>query len=263
MPDARRALVTGATGAIGQAIACRLAAAGCQTVLVARNPRKAERSLEALRRAATGPQPRVEMADLAQRDQIEALAQRWQGPLDILVNNAALAPRLRQESPEGVEMQWAVNVLSYDRMLRAFRPALARADAARVVLVASYWAGGLDLQDPEFQRRPYDNDQAYRQAKQADRMLAAAWAERLTDKGIAVNACHPGDVPSRLAGDLGFGGGDTPDQAAATPARLALGEIGPDATGRYFEHGREKNCRFCRDRQAVETLFECVAAYST
>jgi retinol dehydrogenase 12 len=33
---------------------------------------------------------------------------------------------------------------------------------ARVVNVASYWAGGLDLNDLEFTRRSYDNDQAYR-----------------------------------------------------------------------------------------------------
>ncbi len=48
-----------------------------------------------------------------------------------------------------------------------------------VVVVASYWAGGLDLDDPEFRRRRYNNDQAYRQSKQADCMLTVAFARRL------------------------------------------------------------------------------------
>ena len=58
-----------------------------------------------------------------------------------------------------------------------------RSAPARVVNVASYWAGGLDLEDLEFKRRRYDNDAAYRQSKQADRMLTVAFAERL--RGIA------------------------------------------------------------------------------
>jgi NAD(P)-dependent dehydrogenase (short-subunit alcohol dehydrogenase family) len=89
------------------------------------------------------------------------------------------------------------------------------------VNVASYWAGGLDLGDLEFKRRPYDNDQAYRQSKQADRMLSVAFAERLREHRVWVNACHPGDVRSRLSANLGFGGHETPEQGAATPVWLA------------------------------------------
>jgi len=62
----------------------------------------------------------------------------------------------------------------------------------------------LDLQDLEFQRRPYDNDAAYRQSKQADRMLTVAFADRLKDAGVTVNACHPGDVASTLSHSPGL-----------------------------------------------------------
>jgi NAD(P)-dependent dehydrogenase (short-subunit alcohol dehydrogenase family) len=79
-----------------------------------------------------------------------------------------------------------------------------------VVNVASYWAGGLDLGDLELERRRYDNDAAYRQSKQADRMLSVAFAERLRDAGVTANACHPGDVVSTLSRNLGFGGHETP-----------------------------------------------------
>ena len=111
--------------------------------------------------------------------EIKTFAEGWTGGLDILVNNAATAPRPRITTPDGVEMQFAVNVLGYYRMITHFAPKMAGSSDPRIVNVASYWAGGLDLSDLEFKRRRYDNDSAYRQSKQADRMLTAAFAERL------------------------------------------------------------------------------------
>jgi NAD(P)-dependent dehydrogenase (short-subunit alcohol dehydrogenase family) len=90
-----------------------------------------------------------------------------------------------------------------------------------VVNVASYWAGGLQLNDLEFRFRRYDNDTAYRQSKQADRMLTRAFATHFANRNVTVNSCHPGDVRSKLSGVLGFGGYETPVQGAATPLYLA------------------------------------------
>lgn len=258
----RIALVTGATGAIGGAIAKRIAATpGFEVVLAARDEAKAAAAAKALRRETGNPRVRFELADLSLRQEILDLAARWRGPLHVLVNNAAETPVTRLETAEGVERQFATNVLGYFRMIRAFTPILEASEPARVVNVASYWAGGLDLADPEFRRRPYDNDSAYRQSKQADRMLTAAFAERLAPLGITINACHPGDVPSRLAASLGFGGHETPDQGADTPAWLATGLVGGEVTGRYFEHRREKRCPFAGDHAAVAALYDACAAY--
>jgi NAD(P)-dependent dehydrogenase (short-subunit alcohol dehydrogenase family) len=52
-------------------------------------------------------------------------------------------------------------------------------------------------------------------------MLTVAFATRLQPYGVKVNACHPGDVNSRLSNDLGFGGQTTPDKGADTPVWLA------------------------------------------
>jgi retinol dehydrogenase-13 len=125
-----------------------------------------------------------------------------------------------------------------------------------VVNVASYWAGGLDLNDLEFKRRSYDIDKAYRQSKQANRMLSAAFAEKLKPFQIAVNACHPGDVNSVLSNNLGFGGHETPFQGAGTPVWLATHPIGQGTTGRYFEHLAETNCPFSQDKLAVNALYD-------
>ena len=70
-----------------------------------------------------------------------------------------------------------------------------------------------------------------------------------------MNACHPGDVASKLSRSLGFGGHETAEDAAETPLWLALEDAGMQASGRYFEHMRETPCRFCADRDAVEALY--------
>jgi NAD(P)-dependent dehydrogenase (short-subunit alcohol dehydrogenase family) len=254
------ALVTGATGAIGQAIAGRIAARSeYEVVLLCRDAAKAEAAVADIQDRTGNPRVRYEVVDLARKASVAALAKRWAGPVQVLVNNAAVAPRRREVTPEGIELQFATNVLGYFWMITAFREHLTESAPARVVNVASYWAGGLDLQDLEFQRRPYDNDAAYRQSKQADRMLTVAFADRLKDAGVTVNACHPGDVASTLSRSLGFGGHETPDQAAITPVWLATEAIGSMATGHYFEGQREVRCPFGADREAVEALYRACA----
>ena len=260
--DTRIFLLTGATGAIGKAIAKQLAKIpDSEVVLICRNQQKAEQALKEIMHSSGNPQVRYELADLSRYDEIHELAGRWNGPLHILINNAACAPRTRQETPEGIEMQFATNVLGYFWMIDAFTDILKASAPARVVNVASYWAGGLVLNDLEFTRRSYDNDAAYRQSKQANRMLSVAFAEKLKPYQISVNACHPGDVNSTLSNNLGFGGHETPNQGAETPVWLAAQPIDQQHSGYYYEHMRESHCSFGHDKQAVAALYERCANY--
>ena len=173
-------LVTGATGFIGKAIARQLAATpDSEIVLLCRDKNKAEQATKEIIDLTGNSKVRFEIADLSRYDEIRGLAERWTGPLHVLINNAACTPRTRQETPEGIEMQFATIVLGYFRLIDEFTAILKASAPARIVNVASYWAGDLDLNDLEFTRRSYNNDQAYRQSKQADRMLSAAFSEKL------------------------------------------------------------------------------------
>lgn len=253
------AMVTGATGAIGKAIARQLAAGGFEVVLACRDEDKATGAVAEIQGATGNGRVRHELVDVSRRASVRALKDRWQGPLNVLVNNAAITPRHRQETPEGIELQLATNVLGYFWMTEAFGEHLQRSAPARVVNVASYWAGGLDMDDLEFRRRRYNNDLAYRQSKQANRMLTVAFANRLSP--VAVNACHPGDVNSVLSNNLGFGGHETPDEGARTPVWLAKSETGGRETGKYFERRRPVSCPFARDRDSVESLYAICQSY--
>ena len=101
---------------------------------------------------------------------------------------------------------------------------LRRSSPARIVNVASNYAGDLDLNDLQFQTRKYDVTEAYKQSKQADRMLSWAGAELLNNGGITVNACHPGVTTSTVLKGLGYEEGwDTPSASAKTAVFLASG----------------------------------------
>ena len=256
------ALVTGATGAIGKAIARQIAMKqGYTVVLLCRDEQKGLEAVQEIRRAAGSNDVWYELADVSRKSSIQELAERWPGRLDVLVNNAAVTPRQRLETPEGIELQLATNVLGYMWMTQAFAGPLKHSSPSRVINVASYWAGGLVVDDLEFKRRRYNNNEAYRQSKQANRMLSAAFAKRFKEHQVMVNACHPGDVNSKLSNDLGFGGHESPDAGAETPVWLATSQTGARETGKYFEHLREVRCRFSANRTAVEQLYETCLRY--
>jgi NAD(P)-dependent dehydrogenase (short-subunit alcohol dehydrogenase family) len=267
MPDInnnlqKAAIVTGATGAIGKAIARNLALMpGYKVFLVARDEQKAQMAVEEIIETTGNKEVSYKLADLSRKASIKSLARDWEGPLHILINNAGVTPRQREETPEGIEMQFATNVLGYFWMIKYFTETLKSSAPARIVNVASYWAGDLDLNDLEFNNRRYNNNTAYRQSKQANRLLTVAFAERLYPSGITVNACHPGDVNSTLSNNLGFGGHESPDQGASTPVWLATSPQVEQITGKYFSDQREDPCYFGRDKIAVEALYRKCKEY--
>lgn len=261
MEQKRTAIVTGAYGAIGKAISEGLASKGYRLVMVGRDESALRRACDDLVAGTGNKEIDWRAVDLSQKKEIERFAQEWKGPLHVLVNNAAATPRNRQETPQGIDMQFATNVLGYFWMINTMSPHMDNLKDARIVNVASYWAGDMDLDDLEFTRRRYDNDTAYRQSKQANRMLTVAFAERLKNRNIAVFAAHPGDVRSKLSNNLGYGGWESPGQGAATPLFCATDESLKGKTGKYYSHQQEERCSFSSDHQAVEKLYSICSGY--
>jgi len=257
----RVAMVTGANGAIGLAICQGLAERGFEVVMACRNPERARQAAREIEQAIPGARLRAEIVDVARKTEVFAFAERFRGRLDVLVNNAAIAPRRRSETTEGIETEFATNVLGYVWMMLAFEKHLLASSPARIVNVASYWAGDLDLDDLQFERRGYNNDIAYRQSKQADRMLTVAFAKRWPPSEITVNACHPGDAHSTLSHALGYGGHETPEQAADTPVWLATDPSVAGTTGKYFASRQQRTCEFARDEAAITRLAEICAGF--
>ena len=171
-----------------------------------------------------------------------------------------MTPKKRTTTSDGEEQQWAVNVLAYHRLLKALLPQLRLAAGQgrpRVVFVASFYAGGLDLSDVEFARRPYSAGDAYRASKQANRQLARAWAQRLAPDGIDVTSCHPGIATSKVSLGLGFDMDRSKEAArrgADTPLHCCLAD--KLKSGAFYANCREARCEFAADIERLWTVVE-------
>ncbi len=258
----KTAIITGAYGAIGKAIALALASSNSYNLtLVGRNKIKLENTVSEIINETKNTNIGYELVDLSIKSNIEEFAMEWEGPLHLLINNAATTPRHREETSAGIELQFATNVLGYMWMMEKMSKHMKDVYDSRIVNVASYWAGDLDIVDLEFKVRNYNNDTAYRQSKQADRMLTVVFAEKLKASRISVNSCHPGDVNSKLSNNLGYGGHESPARGAETPVWLALSDDMIGRTGGYYVNKKKSHCSFSSDDQSLKELYSKCQSY--
>jgi NAD(P)-dependent dehydrogenase (short-subunit alcohol dehydrogenase family) len=252
-------LVTGANAGIGFEVARGLARTGARVVLACRSPSKGEAACAALRKDDAEASVELLEVDLSSQESIRRAAAAFAGShdaLDVLVNNAAVTTNAREVGPDGIELTFATNVLGYHLFTSLLRPLLERARAARVVNVASLMAGGLDVTDVEWKRRPYEASAAYSQTKQANRMLTWALARRLAGTNVTANALHPGAVDTPLLHALlpGMTGRPT-SKGAETVVWLATSPKVAGVTGRFWSDLREIPCSF-HNEPAEEALWE-------
>jgi NAD(P)-dependent dehydrogenase (short-subunit alcohol dehydrogenase family) len=261
----KQVLITGPTSGIGRQIAIDLGALGAHLVLACRDAVKGQ----ALAREITA-RPRASHVDVLQVDvssqaSVQAFVAAYAArdrPLDVLVNNAGTVQGERRVSADGIELTFATNVLGYHRLTCGLLDHFNRDGAARVVVVASAFAGDLDLDDLEFTRRGYDGLLAYRQSKACDRLWSWALARRLQPRGITVNAMTPGWVPdTELSRNLlpevrqaRARPGRTVIQGADTAVWLAASPDVAGVTARFFADRREAPCEF-RDHDTEERLW--------
>ena len=203
--DGRTAVVTGATSGIGRAVALGLARLGARVVLVGRDPLKLAQLKADIVADSGNLELAVQRADLSLVAETRALARRLlagEKRIDILVNNAAGRFKQRELTSEGLERGFALNLLSPYVLTEALLPQMPA--GARVINLA---AGPLQPQLPRLEaltatRGRYDGAQVLAAARQALVALTALWAERGAERGVAVQAVHPGWVGTPGAAGL-------------------------------------------------------------
>lgn len=203
--------VTGSTDGIGLAAARQLLADGHRVLVHARSAERGEPVLAELARAGDA---RLVVGDLADLDQVRALAEAI-GEVDVLVHNAGVWPAAgAPPSAQGHELTFAVNALA-PHLLTARMGGRLR---SRLVFLGSGMVGSGRV-DPRRLGAARDRSQAYADSKAVDVALALGWARRRPD--LRVGAVDPGWVRTKLAsagapGDV-RSGGDRVARAAADP----------------------------------------------
>ncbi len=202
----RTALLTGATGGLGRAIATALAGRGASLVLSAR----VTEALTALAAELPGEGHRVLPADLAEPGAAERLAAEA-GEVDVLVANAGLpgAGTLTDFTPEQVQRALRVNLEAPMLMARALYPGMIERGSGHLVFVASL-AG--KVASPQ--------TSIYNATKFGLRGFALGLRIDLGPKGIGVSLISPGFV--REAGMFADSGAKPPPGlGTTTPGRVA------------------------------------------
>jgi NAD(P)-dependent dehydrogenase (short-subunit alcohol dehydrogenase family) len=199
-----RAIVTGATNGIGEAIALQLAREGLTVTLVGRSDERLEAARERIAAAVPGADLVLERADLAELAQVRDLAERLLAspPPDAVISNAALVTELDRFTSDGLPRVLAVNHLAPYLLLRTLAAGL---DKARLVVVgadpvmlahAPVDLDDLTFTDPEqlgdmIELRPFS---AYGRTKNMNAMFVFELARRYAGTGITVNGAHPGVI---------------------------------------------------------------------
>jgi 2-deoxy-D-gluconate 3-dehydrogenase len=182
--EARTALVTGARGGIGRAIAIALARAGADLILHGHRDNLAETAGAV---SAVGREPETFLLDLADPAAVrpaaeELLARRR---IDVLVNNAGIIPRAPalETTPEDWRATLSVNLDSAFALTQAVAAPMVARRAGKVINVASVlsFQGGI--------RVP-----AYTASKHALAGLTRALANEWAPHDVQVNAIAPGYI---------------------------------------------------------------------
>lgn len=136
----RNALVTGATGGIGQHIAKRLVAEGVRVVVSARNRDALERLSEKLMSSGGTAVPiPADLTAPGGPDALAACAQDALGPIDLLVNNAGIeiASAYTSLTPAEIERYVAINLTAPMLLIRSLLPGMLDRERGHIVNIAS------------------------------------------------------------------------------------------------------------------------------
>lgn len=196
LPDlsGRTAVVTGANSGIGFAAADALARAGAHVVFAVRDLERG--GAAAARVVGSTEVRRLDLADLAS---VREFAAAWDGPLDLLINNAGVMMLPEQRTADGFEMQFGTNHLGHFALTNLLLPYV----TGRVVTVASgaHRMGDrvIHFDDPNLTGR-YTPQRAYSQSKLANLLFTLELQRRLTESGSPVRAlaAHPGWAATNL-----------------------------------------------------------------
>jgi short-subunit dehydrogenase len=189
--EGRTAVITGAAGGIGRAIAVSLARRGCHLALIDIDEAGLTGTAELVRaHEVRASRHRLDVADRAAVAGLPALVAAEHTGVDLLVNNAGVAVggTFEQVSEEDFEWLFEINFWGVVRMTRAFLPLLRASNDARVVNLSSVF--GL-IAPPEHA--------AYAASKFAVRGFSEALRHELKGSGVGVTVVHPGGVATSIS----------------------------------------------------------------
>jgi len=194
-------LITGATGGIGLSTAAAVAGRGARVLVTGRNRDTAQAAVAQLKARSGNDRIDFLLADLSTQAGVRSLVQQVTtrtDRLDVLVNNAGLAAPTRQLTADGIESDFAVNVVTPFLLTQQLLLPLGRSQRARVVtLTGGSHPKQIDVGNLQAERS-FAGLTTYSHAKVAMMAVMYEYAHRLAIPGITVNVCYPGQARTTM-----------------------------------------------------------------
>ncbi|HEX7297320.1 MAG TPA: SDR family NAD(P)-dependent oxidoreductase [Pyrinomonadaceae bacterium] len=231
--EGRTAVITGAAGGIGRAIAVSLARRGCHLALVDIDDAGIGQTSDLVQRHRVRVSRHiVDVADRVAVAELPDIVATEHVGADLLVNNAGVAVggTFEQISEEDFEWLFEINFWGVVRMTRAFLPLLRASDDARVVNLSSIYGVIAPAEQV-----------AYSASKFAVRGFSEALRHELEGSNVAVTVVHPGGVNTSIAEKARIPAGVTQEQIAERHARYRkLLTMPPEIAGETIVRGIER-----------------------
>lgn len=195
----RVAIVTGASGGLGEETTRALADKGAHVVMAVRDMAKGEKVAAAIREDKSDAVVRVALLDLCSLQSVADFSKKFltdHDRLDLLINNAGVMMTPYSTSVDGFEVQIGTNHFGHFALTGLLMDRLKSTSGSRVVPVSSiaHRAGKLNFDDIHWQKRRYNTIKAYADSKLANLHFTYELARKLTGQISAphIIAAHPG-----------------------------------------------------------------------
>jgi NAD(P)-dependent dehydrogenase (short-subunit alcohol dehydrogenase family) len=205
----KRILVTGVSAGIGVETARALAAHGAEVIGTARDLEKAERATAHIHADAAkgGPLSLVKL-DLASLESVRACADALVAdgrPFDVVIANAGVMRTPFGHTADGFETQFGTNHLGHFVFVNRIAPLIAAGGRLVNLSSSGHRYSAVDLEDPNFERTPYEPMIAYGRSKAANILFAVEFDRRHKPRGVRATAVHPGGIRTELARHMAEG----------------------------------------------------------
>jgi NAD(P)-dependent dehydrogenase (short-subunit alcohol dehydrogenase family) len=192
-------LITGGTGGIGQQTALALAKMGAHVIVTGRSRASGEAAVADIKQASGNSRIDLLLGDLSTQVGVRAIAEQFRVTherLDVLINNAGLAASERKLTADGLESNFAVNVVAPFLLTYLLMGSLRASPSPRVVtLMGGGVPAKLDMGDLQSERL-FDGLNSYSQSKLAMMAVMYEFAQRA--QGVTINVCYPGQASTDM-----------------------------------------------------------------
>ena len=253
-------LITGATSGIGFQTALALARMDAQVIVTGRSQKSAQEAVAKLKAESKNERVDFLLADLSAQKNVRVLAEQFKARykrLDILINNAGLATSKYELTEDGIESDFAMNVVTPFLLTTLLMDSLKKSSSPRVVTLMGGDVPATLNMDNLQSEKSFDGLNTYSQTKLVMMALMYEFAQR--EKDATINVCYPGQASTSMTRSVTpemfpramrwifpiykfmtrDDGGKSAAKASRSSVYLATSKEVEGVTGKYFD----TNCK--------------------